>query len=68
MEGKGKTESSADMLGTTEYKNHDTKTAAYLQYQGEAGRWSWWAGIGSPDKLGGKILNFPEKVIPLCHE
>ena len=23
---------------------------------------------GSPDKLGGKILNFPEKVIPLCHE
>lgn len=31
MEGKGKTESSADMLGTTEYKNHDTKTAAYLQ-------------------------------------
>ena len=45
MEGKGKTESSADMLGTTEYKNHDTKTAAYLQYQGEAGRWSWWAGI-----------------------
>ena len=24
--------------------------------------------IGSPDKLGGKILNFPEKVIPLCHE
>lgn len=45
MEGKGRTESSADMLGTTEYKNHDTKTAAYLQYQGEAGRWSWWAGI-----------------------
>ena len=26
------------------------------------------ATIGSPDKLGGKILNFPEKVIPLCHE
>ena len=25
-------------------------------------------GQGSPDKLGGKILNFPEKVIPLCHE
>ena len=25
-------------------------------------------GEGSPDKLGGKILNFPEKVIPLCHE
>ena len=24
--------------------------------------------MGSPDKLGGKILNFPEKVIPLCHE
>ena len=24
--------------------------------------------LGSPDKLGGKILNFPEKVIPLCHE
>ena len=24
--------------------------------------------FGSPDKLGGKILNFPEKVIPLCHE
>ena len=24
--------------------------------------------VGSPDKLGGKILNFPEKVIPLCHE
>ena len=23
---------------------------------------------GSPDKLGGKILNFPKKVIPLCHE
>ena len=23
---------------------------------------------GSPDKSGGKILNFPEKVIPLCHE
>lgn len=33
------------MLGTTEYKNHDTKTAAYLQYQGEAGKWNWWAGI-----------------------
>ena len=26
------------------------------------------AHFGSPDKLGGKILNFPEKVIPLCHE
>ena len=26
------------------------------------------ANFGSPDKLGGKILNFPEKVIPLCHE
>ena len=25
-------------------------------------------GDGSPDKLGGKILNFPKKVIPLCHE
>ena len=24
--------------------------------------------MDSPDKLGGKILNFPEKVIPLCHE
>ena len=23
---------------------------------------------GSPDKSGGKIFNFPEKVIPLCHE
>ena len=23
---------------------------------------------GSPDKLGGKILYFPKKVIPLCHE
>ena len=45
MKGKGRTESSADMLGTTEYKNHDTKTAAYLQYQGEAGKWNWWAGI-----------------------
>ena len=27
-----------------------------------------YAFYGSPDKLGGKILNFPEKVIPLCHE
>ena len=26
------------------------------------------ANLGSPDKLGGKILNFPEIVIPLCHE
>lgn len=28
----------------------------------------WLDSKGSPDKLGGKILNFPEKVIPLCHE
>ena len=27
-----------------------------------------WVDMGSPDKLGGKILNFPKKVIPLCHE
>lgn len=45
VDGKGETHSSADMLGTTSYKNHDTKTAAYLQYQGSAGKWSWTAGI-----------------------
>lgn len=44
-DGKGNTNSSSDMLGTTEYKNHDTKAAAFLQYQGSAGKWSWSAGI-----------------------
>ena len=29
MEGKGRTESSADMLGTTEYKNHDAIRDGY---------------------------------------
>lgn len=57
---QGKTESSADMLGTTEYKNHDTKTAAYLQYQGEAGRWSWWAGIRY-EHLTSRYTNLSEK-------
>ena len=44
-DGKGNTSSSSDQLGTTEYKNHDTKTAAFLQYQGSAGKWTWSAGI-----------------------
>lgn len=44
-DGKGNTSSSSDMLGTTEYKNHDTKATAFLQYQGSAGKWSWSAGI-----------------------
>lgn len=45
VDGKGNTYSSNESLGTTEYQNHDTKTATYLQYQGAAGRWSWTAGI-----------------------
>ena len=45
VDGKGNTTSSNETLGTTEYKNHDTKAATYLQYQGAAGRWSWSAGI-----------------------
>ncbi len=45
VEGEGSTYSSHDQLGTTQYKNHDTKTAAYLQYQGSAGKWTWSAGI-----------------------
>ena len=44
-DGKGNTSSSSDLLGTTEYKNHDTKTAAFLQYQGSAGKWTWSAGF-----------------------
>ena len=44
-DGKGNTSSSSDQLGTTEYKNHDTKTAAFLQYQGSAGKWTWSAGF-----------------------
>lgn len=44
-DGKGNTSSSSDKLGTTEYKNHDTKTAAFLQYQGSAGKLTWSAGI-----------------------
>ena len=34
----------------------------------QSGYINWIVKDGSPDKLGGKILNFPEKVIPLCHE
>ena len=44
-DGKGETNSSADKLGTTEYKNHDTKAAAFLQYRGSADKWNWSAGI-----------------------
>ena len=44
-DGKGYTSSSSEMLGKTEYKNHDTKAAAFLQYQGSAGKWTWSAGI-----------------------
>ena len=44
-DGKGNTSSSSDLLGTAEYKNHDTKTAAFLQYQGSAGKWTWSAGF-----------------------
>ncbi len=45
VDGNGNSYSSYDALGTTEYKNHDTKAAAYLQYQGGAGKWAWSAGI-----------------------
>ena len=44
-DGNGSTSCSSDMLGTTEYKNHDTKAAAFMQYQGSAGKWTWSAGI-----------------------
>ncbi len=45
IDGNGSTYSSNDAIGTNQYKNHDSKLAAYLQYQGAAGKWSWSAGI-----------------------
>ena len=44
-DGEGKTSSSYEAIGATQYKNHDSKVASYLQYQGSAGKWSWSAGI-----------------------
>ena len=44
-EGKGMTGCSSDRLGSTDYKNRDTKTSVFLQYQGSAGMWAWSAGL-----------------------